>query len=244
MDIHFDANRLVDAWTDVLGPDLPKTVTESAAVLAAVGYAEAPLVPFDAASVTTANAEKLVTEYATQLATTSEFATAKSQALNAAGTRVLVAAREALPDVLVLLQPRLTVASEALAAALDVLPENPTPEVLISSPAQVEAWNAAHTAIAELDTLDRFISGLTPIYGHRGEPALRLLSTTTRSGLQRLLRTQGQSGALKPLWVLGATGGDDISWSLNTPDVSSEMKRVLDSLPPTEYKKPVFMSLR
>lgn len=242
MDSHLTATRLVTAWTD-LGVTLPQKLADTVAGLEGVGYAEAPLVPFDAGSVTPANAEKLVTEYAQRLATVEQFKTAKSQALNAAGNRVLVVAGEVLPDVLGQLQPRLIAASDALASALELLPENPTADALVSAgPAAVEAFQSAKAAVAELDALDRFVASLSGIYGHQGEVTLRLLTVTTREALQVLLRAKDKQGSLRPLWV-EAVNNPDVSFVINTPDQSREIRRVLDSLPPTERKKPVFLKL-
>lgn len=242
MDSHLTAARLLTAWSDIL-PKLPKKLADAQAALEAVGYSEAPVVPFDASSVTAANAEAKVTEYAERLATIEQFRVAKAQALTAAGNLVLTVAGEVLPDVLEQLQPRLTAASEALASALELLPDNPTADVLVSAgPSAVEAFQSAQAAVAELDALDRFAASLNALYGHHGEVTLRLLSTTTREALQVLLRAKDRQGVLKPLWV-EAVKSPDVSFVINTPDQSMEMRRVLDSLPPTEQKKPVFLKL-
>jgi hypothetical protein len=240
MDSHLAAKRLLTAWND-LGVKLPKKLADAVDGLEAVGFAEAPLVPFDAGLVTPANAEAKVTEHAERLATVEKFNAAKSQALSAAGNRVLAVSGEVLPDVLTQLQPRLIAAAEELASALELLPDNPTADALVSAgPAAVAAFQSAQAAIAELDALDRFVASLSAIYGHHGEVTLRLLTVTTREALQVLLRAKDQQGALRQLWVT-AVKTPDVSFVINSPDQSKEIRRVLDSLPPTEHKKPQFM---
>ena len=244
MDNSITANRVVTAWRDLLGNDLPKQLVGAVAALEAVSYAEAPLMPFDASAVTPGKAEALVTEHAERLATINHWKDAKSQALNAAGNRVLVTAGEVLPDVLAQIQPRLIAASEALAAALELLPDhNPTPEVLVSAgPSALEAFQSAQAAIAELDALDRFAASMGAIFGHQGEVALRLLTVTTREDFQTILRAKDKQGSLRPLWVTAVTT-PGVVFTINTPAQSKEIRRVLDSLPPTEHKKPVFLKL-
>jgi hypothetical protein len=243
MEKHLVANRLLTAWND-LGLKPGDALAAAADTLAAIGYAEAPLVPFDPSAATTGNAEELVTEHALRLATIDSFKEAKAQALAAAGNRVLLTAGEVLPDVLVQLQPRLIAASEALAAALELLPDhNPTPEVLVNAgPSALEAFQSAQAAIAELDALDRFAASMGAIFGHQGEVALRLLTVTTREDFQTILRAKDKQGSLRPLWVTAVTT-PGVVFAINTPAQSKEIRRVLDSLPPTEHKKPVFLKL-
>jgi hypothetical protein len=243
MNSNLNAARLLTAWSDLLGNKLPKKLLEAAAALEAAEYSQGPGVQFDATGVTPANAEAKVLELAESLATSEQFASARGKALDALGQHVLVTAGEVLPEVFKTIHPRLIAASESLAHALDLLPSNPTPEVLVSAgvPA-VEAWTAAKQAEAELDALDRFVSSLSAVYGHPGEVTLRLLTPTTRGAFQTLLRAKEAKGAIRPLWVAGVQT-PDVSWILNTPDQSKEIRRALDQAPPTEYKKPVFMKL-
>jgi hypothetical protein len=240
---HLDASRLVDAWSAVLEKSVPKPLRTAAANLEAVQWSQSPEVPFDAEKLTPATAEQMVIEHSQRLATAEQFNVARGQALAAAGRRVLMVAGEVIPDVFTQLQPRLKAASDALAAALDLLPDtNPSPEVLIGDVASVQAWHTAQAAVAELDALDRFVSSLSPVYGHQGEVTLRLLTPTTREAYQILLRAKDAKGALKPLWVAGATT-PDVSWTLNDPAQSREIVAVLNALPPTERKQIKFARL-
>lgn len=240
---HIDAARLVEAWSDLLGKSMPKTLLTAAANLEAIQWAQSPEVPFDTEALTATNAEARVIEHAERLATAQQFNVARGQALNAAGHKVLVVAGDVLPEVFTGLQPRLTAASESLKAALELLPDNnPSPELLIGDVASVEAWHAATAAVADLDALDRFVSSLSAVYGHQGEVTLRLLTPTTREAYQTLLRAKDAKGALKPLWVAGVTT-HDVSWTLNDPAQSREIVTVLNALPPTERKQPQFAKL-
>lgn len=238
---HLDANRLVAAWADALGAKaLPIPLQVAAANLEAVEWSLSPEAPFDVEALTATNAESKVIEHAERLATAEQFTVAKGQALTAAGYKVLVVAGEVIPDVFTQLQPRLAAAGAALSDALDVLPENPPPEVLIGSVAYVQAWADANAAIAELDALDRFVASLSAVFGHQGEVTLRLLTPTTREAFQTLLRAKDAKGALKSLWVAGVTT-PDVSWTLNDPAQSQEIVNVLNALPPTERKPAQFL---
>jgi hypothetical protein len=242
MDKHLVAQRLVTAWSDLLGDHLPKSLTNAADALEAAQLAQPPAAVFDPTTITPQNIEDQIGELAGAVAAEEAFTEARNRATNALGQYVLNTAAEVLPEVLKIVEPRLKAAGDTFAQVLEMLPDNPTSDALVAAgPSAVQAFQAAKSAELELDAIDRWVSSVSGLFGgYRPEPVLRCLAPTTREGLQALLRAHDKKGALKPLWVAGATT-PDVSWTINPPDKAREIRSVLDSLPATEYKQPTFL---
>jgi hypothetical protein len=236
------ARNLLAAWETLLGGDLPKPLAAASAALDAVTYTLPPPVTVDGSKITAANAESTVSGLASRMADEAKFELARNRAQDGVSRHVLAVAKEVVPDLLASIEPRFRQAVDTFTDTLDLLPENLTSDALVSAgPAAVEAFGVAKAAEAELNAIDSWVASLSDLYGYRADPCLRLATASTRQGLQTLLRAEGKTGTVKPLWVAIAST-PDVSWVLNTPDQSAEIRRVLDALPPTEQKKPVFVS--
>jgi hypothetical protein len=242
MDKHLVAQRLLTSWSDLLGDHLPISLKDAADALEASQWAQPPHAGFEPAKATPQNIEDKIIELAGVVAAEEAFTEARNRATNALGHWVLNTAVEVLPQALEVIEPRFEAAAAAFSEALSLLPDNPTSDALVNSgPAAVEAFQRAKSAELDLDAVDRWVASLSGLFGGRPEPVLRCLTPTTREGLQALLQAHDRkSGALKPLWVAGATT-PDVSWTINPPDKAREIRSVLDSLPATEYKRPAFL---
>jgi hypothetical protein len=243
MDRHLAAQRLLNAWTDLLGANLPKPLAAASDALDAVEFSQAPHAGFDPASVTATNAEQKISELATVIAAERAFGEAVNRARNSIGQHVLNTAAEVLPDVLAVIEPRFRSAVQTFTESLDMLPDNPTSDALVAAGATaVQAFQTAKDAELTLDAIDRWALSLNELFGVQADPVLRLLAPSSREAFQTLLRAHDKkAGVLRSLWVTAATT-PDVSWAINTPAQAKEIRRVLDGLKPTEYKKPQFVS--
>jgi hypothetical protein len=113
---------------------------------------------------------------------------AKSQLLDGAARQVVGQARHALDGIIEQLRPKFDQHAEAYADAVDLLPDNPTPEALVQAgPSAVTAYATAKTAADHLGAFDAFIAStgyLIP--GAKQDPVLRLTRPSTLRDLLEL----------------------------------------------------------
>lgn len=234
----FIAATRVSRWTS-LGVKLPKPMADAIEVFDAIRYVEIGHVPaFDLESVTVANAEQAVRNFADELAPSltvtsdnrSALDVAKQTAQRAAARKVLAEARAAVPDVVKQLTPAFNRAATKFAEAVALLPDHVTSEELVSAgPAALEAYQAALKAGEEIAQVQSWVDSLADIPGLVSErqPLLWVLRPTTPGQLHRLEQARGARvdaahERLGKVYVEAARL--EVEFGINTPREAVELR--------------------
>jgi vacuolar-type H+-ATPase subunit E/Vma4 len=236
---HYDyiAATRVSSWTS-LGVKLPKPVADAIEVFDAIKFVEIGHAPaFDLESVTVANAEQAIHDFADQLAPSltvtsdhrSALAVAKQTAQGVAARKVLAEARAAVPEVVKQLTPEFDRAATRFAEAVAVLPDIITSEALVSGgPAVLAAYQEALEARVVIDKAAEWVSSLEQIPGLATEshPLLRVLRPTTLGQVYRLddareARVDNAHERLGKVYVEAARLS--VEFSINSPREAVEL---------------------
>lgn len=235
---HFIIAGRVSRWTS-LGVKLPKQMADAIEVFDAIRYVEVGHVPaFDLESVTVANAEQAVRDFADELAPSltvtsdnrSALDVAKQTAQRAAARKVLAEARAAVPGVIKLLTPAFNQAATKFIEAVALLPDHVTSEALVSAgPAALEAYQAALKASEEIRKVDSWVDSLADIPGLAAErqPLLWVLRPATPGQIWRLeearnARVDAAHERLGKVYVAAARLG--VEFGINTPREAADLR--------------------
>jgi len=228
----------VSRWTG-LGVTLPEALADAITTFETLMYTEVAYQPvFDIGSVTPANAEEKIREFADKLVLAdssgsgqSVLERAKKRAVDEAARIVIRHGRTAVTEVISGLTPEFDQHAAAYTAAVSKLPDDLTAESLVAAgPGAVVAYGEAGQEAASLNKISSWVAGTGQLTGGDMDVVLRILRPESGVQLSKLdeshYKTASQTVlAIDPVLFAAAKLGVD--FGINTLPEAAQLRQRL-----------------